>query len=205
MSKIKTTTKRPKLSFKREFSAGGCVCKKLKAPRKIGQVGPRGKQSSKLKIWWLVGKHSGYKKWVLPKGLIEEGEKAQETAVREVEEEMGVKARIVGEKPIHIAKYWYFAKLKAKSQKPKLDSNRLVPERRVGQYQESMGGVEKKQAVRIYKTVKFFLMEYVSGKTEDHSWEMSEAGWFGFDEAMEMLAFPGEREALRQARDKIGQ
>jgi len=32
---------------------------------------------------------------VLPKGLIDEGEKAEETALREVEEETGIKAKII--------------------------------------------------------------------------------------------------------------
>jgi 8-oxo-dGTP pyrophosphatase MutT (NUDIX family) len=68
-----------KQKSKREFSAGGVVYK-------------RGKQGVK----WLVCKHSGYHKWVFPKGLVEEGEKARETAVREVEEECGIKTRIVG-------------------------------------------------------------------------------------------------------------
>lgn len=43
----------------------------------------------------LVSKHSGYHKWVLPKGLVEKGESLEETAVREVEEETGIKAKIV--------------------------------------------------------------------------------------------------------------
>ena len=67
---------------KREFSAGGAVYKK-----EDGQ------------ILWLVCKHSGYHKWVLPKGLIDEGEKAEETAVREVEEECGIKTKIIAKIP----------------------------------------------------------------------------------------------------------
>lgn len=63
---------------KHEFSAGGAVYKK-----EDGQT------------LWLVCKHSGYHKWVLPKGLIDKGEKAEETAVREVEEECGVKTKII--------------------------------------------------------------------------------------------------------------
>ncbi len=39
---------------------------------------------------FLIGKHSGYHKWVLPKGLVEKGESYQETAAREVMEEVGV-------------------------------------------------------------------------------------------------------------------
>lgn len=44
-------------------------------------------------------KHSGYHKWVLPKGLVEEGEKLEETAVREVEEECGIKTRVLAKIP----------------------------------------------------------------------------------------------------------
>ncbi len=67
---------------KREFSAGGVVYKKA------GD-----------KILWLVCQHSGYHKWVLPKGLIDAGEKAEETAVREVEEECGIKTKIIAKIP----------------------------------------------------------------------------------------------------------
>ncbi|MBU1323085.1 NUDIX domain-containing protein [Patescibacteria group bacterium] len=67
---------------KREFSAGGVVYKK-----EDGQ------------ILWLVCKHSGYHKWVLPKGLVEEGEGLEETAVREVEEECGIKTKVVAKIP----------------------------------------------------------------------------------------------------------
>ena len=71
-----------KSKFKREFSAGGAVYKK------DGQ-----------QILWLVCKHSGYHKWVLPKGLIEEGETGQVTAEREIQEECGVKAKVIAKIP----------------------------------------------------------------------------------------------------------
>ena len=67
---------------KQELSAGGVVYKK-----EDGQ------------ILWLVCKHSGYHKWVLPKGLVEEGEGLEETAVREVEEECGIKTKVVAKIP----------------------------------------------------------------------------------------------------------
>ena len=80
--------------MKREISAGGVVYRKLKV------------KSEKSKILWLVCKHSGYKKWVLPKGLIDEGETAEQAAVREVKEETGVKGKIVAKiKPVE--KYTY--------------------------------------------------------------------------------------------------
>jgi len=69
--------------MKREFSAGGAVFKKLRM------------DNGEWIINWLVAKHSGYKKWVLPKGLIDPGEKSEQTAVREVKEETGVAAKII--------------------------------------------------------------------------------------------------------------
>jgi 8-oxo-dGTP pyrophosphatase MutT (NUDIX family) len=43
----------------------------------------------------LICKDAGYHRWVLPKGLVRESEDMEETAVREVEEEVGVRARVV--------------------------------------------------------------------------------------------------------------
>ena len=91
----KMVVSKKKLPFKREFSAGGAVFKR------------KGR-----KLLWLIGKHSGYHKWVLPKGLIEKGEKGFEAAVRETEEEMGVKAKVLNEKPIYKEEYWFVAELK---------------------------------------------------------------------------------------------
>jgi len=46
-----------------------------------------------------VCQHSGYHKWVLPKGLIDPDEKAEQTAVREVVEECGVTTKIIAKIP----------------------------------------------------------------------------------------------------------
>ncbi|MFO7320317.1 MAG: NUDIX hydrolase [Chloroflexota bacterium] len=43
----------------------------------------------------LIGKDAGYHRWVLPKGLVRKGETFEDAALREVEEEVGVRARIV--------------------------------------------------------------------------------------------------------------
>jgi 8-oxo-dGTP pyrophosphatase MutT (NUDIX family) len=56
----------------------------------------------------LVSQHSQHHGWVFPKGLIGDqiqGEKKEETAVREVEEETGIKAKIL--KPITPVTYWF--------------------------------------------------------------------------------------------------
>lgn len=43
----------------------------------------------------LICKDAGYHRWVLPKGLVRKNESMEATALREVEEEVGVRARIV--------------------------------------------------------------------------------------------------------------
>ncbi|HUV46599.1 MAG TPA: NUDIX domain-containing protein [Candidatus Bathyarchaeia archaeon] len=168
------------IKFKREFSAGCVVFKR---------------ESKGVEVKFLLGKHSGYHKWVLPKGLIEKGERGWQTAVRETEEEMGVKARLLDEKPLHQAKYVYMADFKdLETQTP----NQAQSTRRVMVYQEQGGS-----KIRVFKTVSFYLAEYQSGKSKDHGWEMSEAGWYGYKKAFKMLAFKAEKQALQKAKEKI--
>lgn len=81
--------------MKKEFSAGGIVFHKIKG-----------------KTYWLVARHSQHKGWVFPKGLIGDhldGESSGETALREVEEETGVKAKILA-KVARPATYFYMWK-----------------------------------------------------------------------------------------------
>ena len=44
----------------------------------------------------LICKDAGYHRWVVPKGLVAPGESYEQAAVREVEEEVGVRGRLVG-------------------------------------------------------------------------------------------------------------
>lgn len=46
--------------------------------------------------------------WALPKGLVDKGETSEETALREVSEETGLKGGIIGR--IGQISYWYFIK-----------------------------------------------------------------------------------------------
>jgi 8-oxo-dGTP diphosphatase len=158
---------------RQEYSAGGVVYKTISTEYQV----PRSK--------WLLGKHSGYHKWVLPKGLIEKGEKPEETAVREVAEETGVRAKIVNLEPVYIDKYSFQADYKTES----------GAIRRVEKYQEDGGG-----KTTVNKSVTYYLMEWVAGDPQDHDFEMEEVGWFSYEEAMEKLDFEGERQALRQAQ-----
>jgi 8-oxo-dGTP pyrophosphatase MutT (NUDIX family) len=130
-----------------EISAGGVVY------RKIGD-----------QFEVLICKSSSYHKWVLPKGWVEQGESLEETALREVEEEVGVKTRIIA--PLgEPEKYIYTAR-----------------------------------GARIFKTVHYFLMEYVSGSEADHDHEMEAVQWVGLGEAAELLAYKGAQEMVARAK-----
>ncbi len=52
--------------------------------------------------------HSGGKVWALPKGIVEKEEDIEKTALREVEEETGLKGEVV--KKISVINYWFYLK-----------------------------------------------------------------------------------------------
>lgn len=109
----------------------------------------------------LIGKDAGYHRWVLPKGLVRKNESFEDTALREVAEEVGVDARVV--QPLgEPEKYIYTAR-----------------------------------GVRVFKSVHYFLMEYVAGSEQNHDAEMEEVRWVPLDEAIEMVAYPQGKDLLR--------
>ena len=66
--------------MRREFSAGGVVVRRLRGEWVVAAIRPTGR---------------GRDVWALPKGLIDPGEVAKDAALREVEEETGVRASVV--------------------------------------------------------------------------------------------------------------
>jgi 8-oxo-dGTP pyrophosphatase MutT (NUDIX family) len=73
-----------------QVSAGGVVVRQVAGGSAtevaIVRVGPKGR-------------------WQLPKGIVDDGESPEGTAVREVREEAGVEAHVVA--PIDVIEYWY--------------------------------------------------------------------------------------------------
>jgi 8-oxo-dGTP pyrophosphatase MutT (NUDIX family) len=72
-----------------QVSAGGVVYRRASAKGievAIVRVGPKNR-------------------WQIPKGLVEEGESAEATAVREVREEAGVEGELIA--PLDAIEYWY--------------------------------------------------------------------------------------------------
>ncbi len=65
--------------MRRELSAGGVVVRLMRHRPWLAAVRPQGKSAGT---------------WVLPKGLIDPGERPPETAVREAFEETGIRARV---------------------------------------------------------------------------------------------------------------
>jgi 8-oxo-dGTP pyrophosphatase MutT (NUDIX family) len=65
---------------KREFSAGGVLVRTVGGRPHLAAIRPQGKPAGT---------------WVLPKGNIDAGESAAETALREVREETGIGGRVV--------------------------------------------------------------------------------------------------------------
>jgi len=55
---------------------------------------------------------------------------------------------------------------------------------------------------RVYKTVHFYLCDYVSGSTADHDHEVEEARWIPLAEAVSTLSYPGERALIERALSK---
>ncbi len=78
-------------SLKTQVSSGGIIFRKHNDITEIAMVAVK-----------------GGKVWCLPKGLIDKGEVPEKTALREVEEETGLKGRII-EKLGEIT-YWYYIK-----------------------------------------------------------------------------------------------
>ncbi|NJN57756.1 MAG: NUDIX domain-containing protein [Leptolyngbyaceae cyanobacterium SL_5_9] len=56
------------------------------------------------------------------------------------------------------------------------------------------------QRVRFHKFVHFFLLAYQSGNVQDHDHEVHEAQWVSVEQALELLAFKGEKQVVQQAQ-----
>ena len=80
----------------REISAGGVVLKKENSQINVALIRPGNT-------------------WCLPKGLIEKGESPEETCQREVQEETGIKGKIL--EKLGEVNYWYYSREKQRVKK----------------------------------------------------------------------------------------
>ena len=82
----------------REVSAGGVVVRKENSSFSMALIHPQNKDA-----------------WCLPKGLIEKGESPEETCQREVQEETGIKGKIL--EKLGEVNYWYYSREKQRVKK----------------------------------------------------------------------------------------
>jgi 8-oxo-dGTP pyrophosphatase MutT (NUDIX family) len=76
--------------MRREFSAGGVLVRRLNGRWMVAAIRPGGRPRGL---------------WALPKGRIDEGERGEETALREVAEETGAHGRSLGK--LGDVRYWF--------------------------------------------------------------------------------------------------
>src|SRR4030042_5913041 len=147
------------MPIKRIFSAGGIIVKQNEDGSRI-----------------LVTQHSGHKGWDFPKGHREIYESEEQTALREVEEEVGIKAEII--ERIGQTQYFYYES---------------GPDAA-----KASSGKEK-----VLKTVTFYLMKYISEGKATTAFEVSAKVWLPIDKVEEQLTFKDTKELWRKAKEKI--
>ena len=143
--------------MRREFSAGGALVRRLDGRWMVAAIRPAGKKPGL---------------WALPKGRIDAGERAEETAVREVAEETGAHGRSLGK--LGDVRYWF-----------------------------------NWEGERVFKVVSFFLVRYEGGRLGDvpeaFRHEVAEVRWLPLEEAPRLLAYGGEKDMARKARERLAE
>jgi bis(5'-nucleosidyl)-tetraphosphatase len=155
----------------REISAGGVVVRKLAGAWWMAAVElpsdlARGARRSRRPV--------GAKPVLtLPKGLIDAGEKAAETALREVREETGVIAEIIS----------------------KLGDSKYV-------YTRTWGDGEKVFKIVSFYLMRY-RSGRINQIAEEMRVEVGRARWVRLDEAAELLAYKGEKQMVRRALEYV--
>jgi 8-oxo-dGTP pyrophosphatase MutT (NUDIX family) len=140
-----------------DYSAGGVAWRRNAAAGAVLEIA-------------LIATRSGTR-WQLPKGTCEAGETAEQTALREVAEEVGLQT--VCEGFLQAIEYWYW------------DTYR------------------KETPELVHKRVDFFLLRVVGGELSDTSVEVDSTAWFTPADALTVLTFPGEREVVQAALERL--
>lgn len=124
---------------------------------------------------WLICQHSHHKGWIFPKGLIgdkETNESMEQAALREVEEEGGVKTKIINPQPVTVH-FDY-------------------------QWKGSPHAKSSNETILVHKIVYYYLMEYISGDPKNHDWEIMDAKFLDEEEIKKTLTYPSDVEAFKK-------
>jgi 8-oxo-dGTP pyrophosphatase MutT (NUDIX family) len=156
----------------REFSAGGVVVRRMQGRWFIAVIEPRrDSQPKNAKKPHSEGKLRHV--LALPKGLVDQGERPEDTAVREVREETGVEASTLAK--LTDIKYFYVRTWSDQQRVFKVVSFYLLLYRsgRIGEISEEM-------RVEVEKSL-----------------------WLPIDEAVAQLSYKGEREVVQKAQEYL--
>ena len=146
--------------MRREFSAGGVTVRKLDRRWMVAAIRPGGRKPGT---------------WALPKGAVDPGEDPAATAVREVAEETGVRARL----------------------DRKLGDIRYV-------YRQSWEGGSGERVFKIVSFYLLrYESGRIDQISEDMRIEVARALWVSLADAPKLLAYKGEKQMARQALEYV--
>ena len=159
-----------------EFSAGGVVYKHEE---------PRNGTRRTTKV--LVAQHSQHHGWVFPKGLIDKKELGirNPSARLRTSQESGIIKETKEE-----------AALREVKEETGIVGKIIKPLTAVTYWYNFEGE-------KIKKTVYYFLMEYASGDTKHHDFEMENVEWLPMDNVENRLTYKSDKEMWKEARTVI--
>jgi 8-oxo-dGTP pyrophosphatase MutT (NUDIX family) len=154
----------------REFSAGGVVLRRMSGEWQIAAIEPQKEGSEPAR-----GGRRMLRKVVLalPKGLVDEGEKPDQTAIREVREETGITASLIA----------------------KLTDIRYV-------YVRSWGDGERVFKIVSFYLLRYESGR-IDDVTTAMRVEVRRALWLPLEDAAKKLAYNGERQVVKKAQEYL--
>jgi 8-oxo-dGTP pyrophosphatase MutT (NUDIX family) len=157
----------------REFSAGGVVLRKMRGRWFLAVIEPHVERPKKIPTKSTRRSKEPPVVRALPKGAIDDGEKAEQTALREVEEETGIRAQMIGK--LADIKYVYVRNWGDKARVFKIVSFYLL----------------------LYRAGK------LDDIAPEMRVEVQRAFWMPLEEAPKKLSYKGEREMTVRALEYI--
>ena len=154
----------------REFSAGGVVLRRMSGSWWIAAIEPRKEPSANPGPSSRRPKEPSKAILALPKGLVDPGEKAEAAAIREVREETGITASLIG----------------------KLADTRYV-------YVRSWSDNERVFKIVSFFLLRY-QSGHIDEVSADMRIEVRRALWLPLEQAPARLAYGGERQVVRKAQ-----
>jgi len=159
--------------MEREFSAGGVVLRKMRGHWFVAVIEPRKERQKKAPRTAAASRRKPIEVVALPKGNVDKGEKPEQTALREVSEETGVQAELVGK--LGDIKYFYIRKWSDHARVFKIVSFYLLLYR-----SGRLGNISREMRTEVHK-----------------------AYWLALDDAPKTLSYQGERQMVERAQQYV--